>query len=269
VYQENPRANWRSQTGSGGRFKDVHQDPAGNIEIYDGVDGPEGSKTPTGIFFVSVGQPLRALKWLEKYNKDGGKAIIRRYSVPAGDYEALVTQAVPERGARKIDSINVDVHAATDQFGLRDGALALLRRRVVRNSLVSYTDHPESATSAVSGKLLAASELRKRLGVPETGRDNMDVFLSRSGDFQNRNRFEGIADALMNIYGLWWRNDEYLSDRLRGMLMPARMEWARRELEKRKVKVDAAVWRLVMEVCGGSWSPGRKGISLIEWRLTA
>ncbi|MET0504615.1 MAG: hypothetical protein ABWZ85_04750, partial [Luteibacter sp.] len=169
----------------------------------------------------------------------------------------------------KIDSINVDVHAATDQFGLRDGALALLRRRVVRNSLVSYTDHPESATPAVSGKLLAASELRKRLGVPETGRDNMDVFLSRTGDFQNRNRFEGIADALMNIYGLWWRNDEYLSDRLRGMLMPARMEWARRELEKRKVKVDAAVWRLVMEVCSGSWSPGRKGVSLIEWRLTA
>lgn len=269
VFQENPRSNWHSQTGGAGKYKDVQQDASGKIEIYDGVDGPEGSKKLTGIVFVSVGQPLRALKWMEKYNATGGKAIIRRYSVPAGDYETLASQAVPERGAQKVDSINVDVHAASDQFGLREGALALLKRRVIDGSLVSYTDHMDAATQAVSGQLRPASELRKRLGIPETGLRDMDVFLSRNGDFQNRNRFEGIADALMNIYGLWWRNDEYLSDRVRGMLMPARLEWARKELEKRQVKVDKDVWKAVTEVSSGARSPGAKGASLIEWRQTA
>jgi hypothetical protein len=269
VFQENPEANWGNKPVAASRYKDVHQRASGKVEIYDGYDGADGMKTPTGIFFVSVGQPLRALKWMEKYNANGGKAIIRQFSVPAGDYAELAGHAVPEHGAGKGDSINVDVRASSDQFGLRGAQLDRLKERVISGSLVSYTDHKGAATPGVSGEVRMASELRKRLGVPETGLKELEVFLAKNGDFQSSNSFMGIADTLMNLYGFWWRKDEYLSDTLRSMPMQARVAWALKALTSRKIKVDRDVWKLVSEVYGGARSPGAKGVSLIEWRLTA
>lgn len=269
VFAQNPRQNWDAQTGSAGLYKDVQQDEKGNVELYDGVDGPDGNKKRVDVLWVSVGQPLRAIKWMDKYNGSKGEAIIRRYSVPADDYEQLIKNAVPEHGAVSGDTINVDVHAASDQFGLRGAALARLRKRVIPHSLVSYSDNPGQVDKKTGGTIRHANELRKSLGIPVKGARQLDVFIAGTADnahFQNTDKFGGIADTLMNLYGVWWRNDAFLSEQWSALLPDHRLKRARNALQKRKVKVDDDVWTKVEQICAGGSSPGEYARTLTLWK---
>ncbi|MEX1828584.1 hypothetical protein [Luteibacter sp. CQ10] len=264
VFRENPDSNWNEKAGAAAKFKDVQQGQDGKVQIYEGRDGEKMDYV--GIFFVSIGQPLRALKWLEKYNATGGQAIIRQYAIPAEDYVEFATAATPERfGGDGLRSINVDVHAASDQYGLRQPHIDTLKKKVIDHSLVSYTDHMSAINKARGGRVLPASELRRRLGVPEGGMRALEVFVSkRAGDFQNRHKFESIADLLMSLYGVWWSNDQYLSDQWRSMPVAKRWLRLRNELKSRGVQKEDDVWKLVEACYGGNHSPGMHARRILE-----
>lgn len=74
-------------------YKDVHQNPrTGQITIYTGNQA-------NPILWVNIGQPLRALKWLEKYKvekRPGARPVIRSFCLPVADFVRISRAAIPE-----------------------------------------------------------------------------------------------------------------------------------------------------------------------------
>ncbi|AEU38522.1 hypothetical protein AciX8_4245 [Granulicella mallensis MP5ACTX8] len=232
------------------QFKDVYQEPATKKIII---------QDSGGVLWVGGGQPLRALKWMEKYKysvdpntKKAARPIIRSFQLPANIYQQISAAAEPEDNgpANKDSSINVDVHAASDQWGVRGPSLAMMKEKAIPGSLISYADDLSFISPAYGGQVTYADVLRNRLGVPVDMTRDVEVFLTRPRDgvnaeFQDRHSFEGIADKLMCIYGVWTGNEQFLSESWRKTPGPARLDRMRRVLKDHGVIVDEGVWKKV------------------------
>ena len=192
------------------RYKDIHQDRGTKkISIFTGVGD--------SILWVNAGQPLRALKWLEKYKAQDPKAkpVIRSFCIPTADFLGITANAILEHDASKKENkdktFNVDRHYASDQFGIRGNGLSILRDKAIKGSLITYAENPAHTEPKCGGDIRTVRELRDRLGVPEAAIPNQSVFVNGT-DFQKKDRFAGIADKLMNIYATWMGNDLFATE---------------------------------------------------------
>lgn len=203
-------------------YKDIHQDSKTKaIRIYTG-----DQQNP--ILWVNAGQPLRALKWYEKYKVQSGdaKPLIRSFLLPVSDYVKITKSAILEHDAGQSrnskKSFNVDRHYASDQFGLRGAELKTLISKAVPGSLITYTDNPGLATKGIAGRIESTQSLRNRLGVPQ--QTIPGVWVDTSGkDFVKKDKFSGMADKLMNIYATWIGNDLFIADSWKSIPRPRRL----------------------------------------------
>jgi hypothetical protein len=239
-------------------YKDVHQDlKTGKITIYTGIQ-----QNP--ILWVNAGQPLRALKWMEKYKvekKPGAKPIIRSFCLPLKDYVPITQDAILEHDAKSQTdkSFNVDRHYASDQFGIRGPALTKLQEHAMAGSLITYTDDPSYSSPAFGGKIMSAQVLRARLGVPEETVKNANVWVDPgSGEFAKKDRFAGVADKLMNIYGIWFGNEHFLSEKMTGIPRMRRLELMRDYLREYDLPIPSEYWQRIVS----STSPAAAARSL-------
>jgi hypothetical protein len=258
----------------GDAYKDVHQDPKTKIIVFKG----------TGTFWVSGGQPLRALKWLEKYkysvdknSNKPGRPIIRSFQLPAVIYHRISAGAEPEpNGPNHLtSSINVDVHAASDQWGVRGPDLEMMKNEALPGSLISYADDLSYITPSFAGQVLLADVLRNRLAVPLDMAREAEVFLTRerfdggkpvNAEFQDRHSFEGIADNLMCIYGVWTGNEHFISGNWKKMPASSRLDRMRKELTKHGVQIDDALWGKVTRA-GTPAGLARSGMEMLrKWK---
>ncbi len=224
-------------------YKDVHQDSkTGKIKIY------SGDKTP--VLWVNAGQPLRALKWLEKYKvekKPGAEPVIRSFCIPVSAYLPITRNAILEHDAgqvgNELKTFNVDRHYASDQFGFRGDALQTLQKEALPGSLITYTDDLSYAKPGVGGQIRLTNVLRERLGVPLTTIEGANVFVDPStGEFQKKDSFSGIADKLMNIYGTWMGNDQFITQKWLGIPRDRRCALMREYLGKYGLHIPLDYW---------------------------
>ncbi|MEA3119215.1 MAG: hypothetical protein QOI13_2485 [Paraburkholderia sp.] len=191
----------------------------GAVHIYEGKGG---------TMWVNAGQPLRALKWFEKYKvqADEAKPLIRSFAFPLDMYHEISKKAFLEFNAKddKNRSFNVDRHFASDQFGIRGEDLVALKAHAVPGSLITYTDNPAYADPATSGKIESTSVLRERLGVPETPLKDFHVFVDKQ-DFAKREHMPDMADQLMELYGTWMGNRNFLPERRKNIPIARRWEF--------------------------------------------
>lgn len=224
-------------------YKDVHQDKkTGKITIY------SGDKTP--VLWVNAGQPLRALKWLEKYKvekKPGAQPVIRSFCIPVSAYIPITQNAILEHDAGKegneSKTFNVDRHYASDQFGIRGNALKTLQEKALPGSLITYADDLAYSKPEVGGEILLTKVLRDRLGVPTTAIQGANVFVDpTTGEFQKKDQFGGIADKLMNIYGCWFGNDQFITQKWLGIPRDRRCTLMREYLHAYGLYIPLEYW---------------------------
>jgi hypothetical protein len=231
-------------------FKDIQQNQqTGLVSIYTG-----NQEEP--ILWVNAGQPLRALKWLEKYKveKDasgisrGGRPVIRSFCLPTKDYLRITLGAILEHDAglprNSKASFNVDRHYASDQFGIRGDALKLLKENVIPFSLVTYVAEPGYARPAVSGQIFSVQVLRDRLGVPAENIDGVWVDDSK-GEFVKKDKFKDTADKLMNIYGTWFGNQQFITPQWTSIPHARRSHLMRDYLSDYKLFIADEYWQKI------------------------
>ncbi|MEU9381155.1 lonely Cys domain-containing protein, partial [Streptomyces sp. NPDC048279] len=148
-------------------FKDVGQDEDGVIQIHTGSDDHTEK-----VLWVGVGQPLRQIKWVDKYRSDGAPApLVRSFLVPLRVANEISRGAVTEHqsGTNSLD-LNVDKHFGSNQFGIRDPkSLELLRQSALPGSLRTYTDGDTVGMPNSWGDVRPTDQLRGKLGVPREG----------------------------------------------------------------------------------------------------
>ncbi|MFJ8543098.1 hypothetical protein ACIRFH_13980 [Streptomyces sp. NPDC093586] len=179
--------------------KDIGQDEHGLVQIHTGDPSP-GEK----VLWVSIGQPLRQLKWVDKYRIHGkaGNPMIRSFLVPLHIANAISRGAVTEHnsGGGRTEDLNVDKHFASNQFGIRDpGSLEQLRQYALPGSLRTYTDGDTQGNPDSWGDVRRTGELREKLGVPETNLANFPVFTEKSGEFLSHAKYAGKTSKLRRI----------------------------------------------------------------------
>ena len=243
-----------AQVGAGGtsRYKDIHQNRSTKkISIYTG----EGDNSP---LWVNAGQPLRALKWLEKYKAQdpNAKPVIRSFCIPTAEFLAITASAILEQDskANPDKTFNVDRHYASDQFGIRGDGIRILRDTAIKGSLITYAEDPAHTRSDFGGDIRTVRELRDRLGVPEAAIPNESVFLDDNGEFKKKKRFAGIADKLMNIYATWMGNDLFATEKWRGVPRLRRCERMREDMESYGIRIDDQYWT---QIINGGMVPAR------------
>ncbi|MDF3147540.1 hypothetical protein, partial [Streptomyces sp. T21Q-yed] len=204
------------------RFKDVGQDGNGVVQIHTGADDHSER-----VLWVSVGQPLRQIKWIDKYQADNAaEPMIRSFLVPLRVANEISRGAVTEhqsglseyRHGEAPEDLNVDKHFASNQFGIRNPrSLEQLRRTALPNSLRTYTDGETDGRPDSWGDVRPISELRGKLGVPNEGMPEYPVFTEGNG-FVSPARYEGMARTLREIVAAHHNNprlrdpgDKYLS----------------------------------------------------------
>ena len=233
--------------GGQSRFKDIQQ-VGGIVKIYNAP----GDNTP---FWMNFGQPLRALKWYEKY----------KYQKPTPDKPAIPSRSIcsfliPNQTYRKISggailendasldkgrSFNVDRHYASDQFGVRGDDLRLIMQAAVRGSLITYTDDMSHVTRATAGIIKTTGALRTALGVPAETIPNIWVD-PNAGEFSDKGTFAKSANTYMDIYGVWFGVDEMLSDVTKRIPLRNRFEKMRRDLAKLGKHIPGRYWDELM-----------------------
>jgi hypothetical protein len=242
-----------AQVSAGGtsRYKDIHQNRwTKKISIYTG----EGDS----ILWVNAGQPLRALKWLEKYKAQdpNAKPVIRSFCIPTADFLGITASAILEHDAstpaNRDRTFNVDRHYASDQFGVRGDGLRILRGTAIKGSLITYAENPAHTHSDFGGDIRTVRELRDRLGVPEAALPNESVFVNGT-DFQKKDRFAGIADKLMNIYATWMGNDLFATERWLRIPRLRRCVLMRQHMESYGIRIDEKYWTQI----NGGMAPAR------------
>jgi hypothetical protein len=223
-------------------YKDIHQNRwTKKITIN------SGDQTP--VLWVNAGQPLRALKWLEKYKVENPAAtpVIRSFCIPTSDFLTITANAVLEHDANRPENrdrtFNVDRHYASDQFGIRGDALRMLKEQAIKGSLITYTENPSYSNGDFGGDIRSVRELRDRLGVPERSIANENVFVNpTSGEFQKKDRFGGVADKLMNIYATWMGNDLFATEKWLKIPQTRRSELMRQYLESYGIRIEETYW---------------------------
>ncbi|WP_157767707.1 hypothetical protein [Actinosynnema pretiosum] len=186
--------------GSGApRNKDVGQDQGGHVQIHTGAaSGPER------VMWLSLGQALRQLKWMDKYGEQSPAArpLIRSFLVPESIVNRIAAGLITEHGAKDSSrDLNVDKRFAANQVGIRDPrSLEALRQNVLPGSLRTYTDLIGPAPRTW-GDTRPANELRLREGVPTERLRDFPVDADPSGfvgyevQVSRRDRLDEVARA--------------------------------------------------------------------------
>jgi len=225
-------------------YKDIQQNN-GRVEIYSGKDP---------ILWVNAGQPLRAIKWYEKYKAQStdAKPLIRSFLIPASIYYEISSRAGLESEASKNPkrSFNVDRHYASDQFGIRGTDLNLLKSNIISGSLITYTENINHVTPGTAGQVKPISDLRRRLGVPRETIPGVWVNPGKNGlggDFTDKKVFGGLADTFMGIYAVWTGLDVFLPEKMIKIPRCRRLEIMREELSKLNKVIPDVFWRRMVE----------------------
>ena len=119
------------------KYKDVGEDDLGRVLIHGG--GSSGDST----LWISIGRPLRQLKWLEKYAASGAPApMVRSFLVPLAVADLLAGDAITESGSGGSEmTLNVDKHYERNQYGVKSPqAMELLRQWALPGSLRTYSE---------------------------------------------------------------------------------------------------------------------------------
>jgi len=238
-------------TGGQTEYKDIHQDLyTKQIIIHTGTQA-------NPILWVNAGQPLRALKWFEKYKIDSKSArpLIRSFCLPINHYIDITKNVILEHEAgapgNENRSFNVDRHYASDQFGIRGKELKILREHAVPASLITYADDPGFATTSLSETIQSTQSLRSRLGVPKDNIFGENVWIdSVRGEFVRKDKYRGTADKLMNIYGMWLGNAHFISNKWKNIPYPKRLDMMRSTLMEYQLYIPEEFWRRSLN--GGS-----------------
>jgi hypothetical protein len=161
------------------------------------------------------------------------------------DFQRISRAAILEHDAglarNASKSFNVDRHYASDQFGLRGTELAILKARAVPRSLISYVPEPGFSSPSVGGQVLSTQVLRDRLGVPVETIPGVWVDAD-AGEFAKKDKFKGLADRLMNIYGTWVANDEFIAPAWASIPRSRRLQLMRDYLHEYELYIPAEYW---------------------------
>ncbi|MFE7751943.1 hypothetical protein [Streptomyces sp. NPDC057428] len=185
--------------------KDIGQRDDGLVQIHTGANGP-GEET----LWVSFGQPLRQVKWVDKYRVDGAaEPMVRSILVPLQTVNEISRSAVTEKNSKGSGlDLNVDKHFASNQYGVvHPWSLELLRRTALPGSLRTYTDGEVEGRPDAWGDVRPMAELRERLGVPNVTMPGFDVFVDREG-FLPASRYESTARTLREVVASHFDNPE-------------------------------------------------------------
>ena len=179
-----------------GKFKDVTQNEFGRVKAL---------AKPNDIFWLNIGRPLRAVKWMEKYKRDAESLpLIRSFLIPYNLFLKIAANSVPEckRSDHKDHSFNVDVHYAPNQFGLTKKDLDELNKHIIPFSLITYYDNENSYNESQGGQMLPVSILKEQLGIPLTD-DIFEIFsMKESKEFTKHKKFATNTNNLMWYYGM-------------------------------------------------------------------
>ncbi len=223
-------------------YKDVQQ-PGGAVKIYTGAQA-------NPILWVNAGQPLRAIKWYEKYKVQDPtyRPLIRSFLVPGKVYQALSKGAGLEAEAgqpgNRGRSFNVDRHYATDQFGVRGADLRKLAAAAIPNSLITYTDNAAHVTARTAGRIESVGSLRTRLGVPQETVPGIWVDPAK-GDFADKKVFGRKADELMDVYAIWTGQAIFLSDKMKAIPRARQLQLMRTALAELGKVIPLEFWEQI------------------------
>jgi hypothetical protein len=155
-------------------YKDVYQNPEDTSIV---ISSSKNKKDESADTCFNVGQPLRALKWAERYmtqhgvNADSAPAV-RSFLVPYEDYLSLLDQSVQQEKLGNVSNVqgmkNVDSNSATDQFELSEKQLEVLKKSAVGGTLQSYftSEIPKKEEGIDHGETNSLRSLYDKLGVP-------------------------------------------------------------------------------------------------------
>ncbi|MER5391437.1 OTU domain-containing protein [Saccharopolyspora sp. NPDC002686] len=184
------------------RHKDFGQDEHGVVQIHTGT--PKDNEL---TLWVSIGQALRQVKWLEKYRFKGKATnpMIRSFLIPLSVANEISRNAVTEHdsGGRS-DDLNVDKHFGANQFGIKNPAsLENLRQFALPGSLRTYADGDLEGNPHSWGEVRGLGELRDKLGVPD---DLVDFRVYTepagspdSGEFLGHHEYAAVTAKLRKI----------------------------------------------------------------------
>jgi len=179
------------------KYKDVYQKPlTGSVEI-----SPNRTKTGgVAATCFGIGQPLRALKWVERYMTQhevnaSSQPVVRSFLIPYESYLELLPGTVRQdqtfTGDKEGRMQNVDSQSATDQYELTEGQLVKLSENAMSGTLRSYVVTDPGAMKPSDrlehGSVRSMRTLYDKLGVP--------VF----------------ADTLANKYHPWLAKEGHLA----------------------------------------------------------
>lgn len=180
------------------KHKDIGQDEHGLVQIHTGDPSPDEQ-----VLWVSIGQPLRQLKWLDKYKIRGKAAspMIRSFLVPLRVANDISRGAITEHNSGgRTEDLNVDKHFAANQFGIRDPqSLESLRKFALPGSLRTYTDSETAGTPESWGDTRETGELRDKLGVPREAMPEFPVFTDKDGEFLSHSKYKDKTSELRRI----------------------------------------------------------------------
>ncbi len=151
-------------------FKDFGQDEDGRVLIHTG----NSEKADESTLWVSMGRPLRQVKWLENYSRQGqekghnNQPLIRSFLLPLQIANQIGAETITEHNSKGLDrDLNVDKHYEANQYGIvKAESLELMREYALPGSLKTYTNGPVDKVPPNWGQVEAVSDLKTKLGVP-------------------------------------------------------------------------------------------------------
>lgn len=151
-------------------FKDFGQDEDGRVLIHTG----NSDKSDESTLWVSMGRPLRQVKWLENYSRQGqekghnNQPLIRSFLLPLHIANQIGADTITEHNSKGQDrDLNVDKHYEANQYGIvKAESLELMREYALPGSLKTYTNGPLDKVPPSWGQVEAVTDLKTRLGVP-------------------------------------------------------------------------------------------------------
>jgi hypothetical protein len=194
------------------KHKDVGQNPdTGQVLIHTG-----SGDTSDDVFWVSIGRPLRQLKWLAKYQTQGApEPLIRSFLIPVEVADRISKGAITEYKSKGAGAdLNVDKHFERNQFGIvAPESIELLRKYALPGSLRTFTDKQlTGAPPANWGETRPTSELRERLGVPKPI-PGFPIFADPAKkEFTSKSKYPKQIADLTRLYAYHTGNAQYLPE---------------------------------------------------------
>lgn len=195
------------------KHKDFEQDENGQIMIHTGGKGP-GENT----LWISIGRPLRQIKWMELYGSKNGTPLIRSFLIPLAVANAISGETATEHKTSGYDvDFNVDKHYEMNQTGINKGSsLEMLRRYALPGSLRTYSDpsvFDKKPAPKHWGDTRSIHELNEKMGIPNEPLTKFNVFVDRfKGDFTSQTEYGEQAKTLSRIYAYYTENSYLLPE---------------------------------------------------------